>query len=75
VEATRQSPDSTSRFDADNPPSGTSTGGGNAEAILNSIEPPAHLLRPELTDNALAVLERRYLRKDVHWHWRRSSTG
>ncbi|MAB78339.1 MAG: ribonucleoside-diphosphate reductase, adenosylcobalamin-dependent [Planctomycetes bacterium] len=41
-----------------------STGGGNAEAILDSIEPPAHLLRPELTDNALAVLERRYLRKD-----------
>ena len=35
-----------------------------AQAWLESINPPGHLLAPDLSANALAVLERRYLRKD-----------
>lgn len=31
---------------------------------LESLEPPAHLADPDLAANALAVLERRYLKKD-----------
>ncbi len=33
-------------------------------SILNSINPPADLIEPELTGNAITVLERRYLKKD-----------
>ncbi|MSR62071.1 MAG: vitamin B12-dependent ribonucleotide reductase [Planctomycetes bacterium] len=33
-------------------------------AQLEALEPPAHLADPDLAPNALAVLERRYLKKD-----------
>jgi len=35
-----------------------------ALAQLEAVEPPAHLADPDLAPNALAVLERRYLKKD-----------
>ena len=35
-----------------------------ALAQLEALEPPAHLADPDLAPNALAVLERRYLKKD-----------
>ena len=35
-----------------------------ALAQLEALEPPAHLADPDLAANALAVLERRYLKKD-----------
>ncbi len=35
-----------------------------AQARLESLDPPPHLSEPELPGNALAVLERRYLKKD-----------
>ncbi len=37
----------------------------DALAQLESVEPPKHLLEPDMTGNALAVLERRYLKKDL----------
>ncbi|MEM8711384.1 MAG: adenosylcobalamin-dependent ribonucleoside-diphosphate reductase [Planctomycetota bacterium] len=40
-------------------------GGSEALAALESIDPPADLPDPDLTDNALTVLERRYLIRDV----------
>ncbi|MFT5286824.1 MAG: ribonucleoside-diphosphate reductase alpha chain [Planctomycetota bacterium] len=36
----------------------------SALAQLESVDPPSHLLDPDMTGNALAVLERRYLKKD-----------
>ena len=41
-----------------------SAGTERAQAELESIEPPARLSDPDLATNALAVLERRYLKKD-----------
>lgn len=38
--------------------------GLDAIAQLDSVEPPNHLIEPQLSTNALAVLERRYLKKD-----------
>ena len=35
-----------------------------ASAQLNALDPPEDLLRPDLTENATRVLERRYLKKD-----------
>ena len=35
-----------------------------AQAQLESVDPPFYFPEPELTENALAVLQRRYLRKD-----------
>ncbi len=40
------------------------TQGLDALAQLEAVDPPSHLLEPALTPNALAVLERRYLKKD-----------
>ncbi len=37
---------------------------GSQAAILESVDPPAHLVDPDLTPNAITVLERRYLKKD-----------
>ena len=37
-----------------------------SEEWLSSVEPPPHLAEPDLTENALQVLERRYLKKDEH---------
>jgi len=36
----------------------------DAHAVLAAIDPPVHLADPEISDNARAVLERRYLKKD-----------
>ena len=33
---------------------------------LEAIDPPLHLDAPDLSENALQVLERRYLKKDDH---------
>jgi ribonucleoside-diphosphate reductase alpha chain len=35
-----------------------------AQAVLGAVDPPEDLLEPELTENAVVVLERRYLKKD-----------
>ncbi len=40
------------------------TGAAAAQAQLEALDPPGHLIDPELPPNALAVLERRYLKKD-----------
>lgn len=37
----------------------------DAQRQLESIEPPADLIDPQLSENALKVLERRYLKKDT----------
>ncbi len=37
--------------------------GADALVQLDAVDPPSHLLEPRLTPNALAVLERRYLKK------------
>ena len=36
----------------------------DALAQLGAVDPPSHLIDPAMTGNALAVLERRYLKKD-----------
>jgi len=43
-----------------------STGGqaGPALAALEAVDPPEHLALPDLSGNAITVLERRYLKKD-----------
>jgi len=37
----------------------------SAQSMLDEIDPPAHLVQPSLTENAIKVLERRYLRRDA----------
>jgi len=44
---------------------GAAGAGPSALALLESIDPPAKLRDPELTENALKVLERRYMKKDA----------
>lgn len=34
-------------------------------AVLDAIDPPEHLTQPDLSGNAITVLERRYLKKDA----------
>jgi ribonucleoside-diphosphate reductase alpha chain len=46
-------------------PMASSKVGPEAMVQLEAIEPPADLIDPQLTPNALKVLERRYLKKDT----------
>ena len=38
---------------------------GEHGRVLEAVDPPAHLAEPDLTPNAVTVLERRYLKKDA----------
>jgi ribonucleoside-diphosphate reductase alpha chain len=47
------------------PTVGASGPGVSAQALLEAVDPPAKLKDPELTENAIKVLERRYVKRDA----------
>ncbi len=65
MKTTRLDTDPASQLDSDfNGPDYGSDVTESAQLVLDAVDPPAHLQSPELTENAVKVLERRYLRKD-----------
>jgi ribonucleoside-diphosphate reductase alpha chain len=55
----------TAKKSPDVPTAGASGAGLSALAQLEAMDPPAKLRDPELTENAVKVLERRYMKKDA----------
>ena len=64
METTRLGQESAPQASEFNGPDYGSDSVESAQAILDAVDPPAHLERPQLTANAEKVLQRRYLRKD-----------